>query len=301
MSVFIALQFEVMHIQFSSVTWTMLYHKTGLPSLSTFILPRWSSQREGIINLKNHLRCVPPTTAAVDVAAEQRLLTKASGWELKAFRNCRASRRSGKRRKGGKKQRGKVGTTSPNSGSCGSMKIFWRSASSVLLTLIRYQISVIYYQLSGSFPLSTLRISSWIDICFVPVKYTKQSWLNTCQSCLHCFVIIHKGGPKAAFTATVFTERANQRQLEESISKVWMDPQSGGVRIPNLPERFGEWAWGRHRPAIHERLCADLVIKLQRRVGSTREQRRKAMNPNALADFTQPLCQGKKGSSGLRK
>lgn len=48
-----------------------------------------------------------PTTAAVDVAAEQRLLTKASGWELKAFRNCRASRRSGKRRKGGKKQRGK--------------------------------------------------------------------------------------------------------------------------------------------------------------------------------------------------
>lgn len=47
-----------------------------LPNLNTFIHPR---QGEGIINLKNHLRCVPPTNAAVDVAAEQRLFTKASG------------------------------------------------------------------------------------------------------------------------------------------------------------------------------------------------------------------------------
>ena len=54
--------------------------------------------------MKNHLRCVPPTTAAADVATEQRLFTKASGLRVKGFLNCRAARRSGKRRKGAKKK-----------------------------------------------------------------------------------------------------------------------------------------------------------------------------------------------------
>lgn len=55
--------------------------------------------------MRNHLRCVPPTTAAaaaVDVAAEQRLFTKASGLRVKDFINCRAARRSGTRRKQGR-------------------------------------------------------------------------------------------------------------------------------------------------------------------------------------------------------
>lgn len=54
--------------------------------------------------MKNHLRWVPPTTAAVDVAAEQRPYTKASGLKVKGFLNCRASRRSGKRIKGATKK-----------------------------------------------------------------------------------------------------------------------------------------------------------------------------------------------------
>lgn len=83
----------------------MLFQKTSLSNLYTFILPHNLRQGEGIIYFKNHIRSVPPTTVAVDVAAEQRLFTKASGLRVKGFLNCRAAW-SGKRRKGAKKKRG---------------------------------------------------------------------------------------------------------------------------------------------------------------------------------------------------
>lgn len=84
----------------------------------------------------------------------------------------------------------------------------------------------------------------------------------------------------------------------ESAQNVWKDSQSEGVRTSNLLGRLGEWVGGRHKPAIHKTLCTDLVIKPQR-VRSTRKQRRKAGKTGALADFTQPRCQGRSGSPRL--
>lgn len=61
---------------------------------------------------------------------------------------------------------------------------------------------------------------------------------------------------------------------------------SGGVRNPNLPVRPSEWVGSRHKPAKHKTFeHTDPVIKLPC-VGSTREQRRRAGETSALADFT---------------
>lgn len=66
---------------------------------------------------------------------------------------------------------------------------------------------------------------------------------------------------------------------------------SGGVRNPNLPERPSEWAGSRHKPAKHKTFVhTDPVIKLPC-VGSTREQRRRAGETSAPADFTRLRCE----------
>lgn len=66
--------------------------------------------------------------------------------------------------------------------------------------------------------------------------------------------------------------RDNQRQFVERVQKVGKDLQTGGEHEPHLPGRLGEWARGRHKPAVHKMLCTDLVIKSQC-VGRRRKSR----------------------------
>lgn len=78
---------------------------------------------------------------------------KHQGWELEAFLIAEHLKGVGKEEKETEKER-KVGTTPPSSGSRVSNKRFWESASAILLTRIRTQISIIYQHLwlAPSFP-----------------------------------------------------------------------------------------------------------------------------------------------------
>lgn len=84
----------------------------------------------------------------------------------------------------------------------------------------------------------------------------------------------------------------NRGQLERSMEGTAEDLRSGGVRTPHLAMSISEWARGRHKPAIHEMLCTELMIKPQC-VGSAtkKKQRRTAAKTSKQVYFTQARSQ----------
>ncbi len=144
---------------------------------------------------------------------------------------------------------------------------------------------------SAFFPFFTLVTSAWNNIYSVLVKCMKHSWFDAHLSCFHWFLLFWK----APSTLSALIEHTNQPR---TISGKYLESLEGSPVwrcVCNLPGRLSEWVRGRHKPAIHETLCTDLVIKPQC-VGSTRKQRRKAGKTNAPADFAQARCHSKTGS-----